>query len=432
VASRYLGRHVDDGGCYDMAAGGTVASPLMGEHSSTTRGGARLVTGAMALMFLASVGGRVNMNLLLSSLPLYVISIGAGTLGAGLVTGVQMFATVAGELAVPRFLTRCGYRVAFGVGLVLLGVPALALRGSANLATVLVVGLLRGVGFGIVVVLGAALVAELAPAGRRGRGLGLYGVVVGVPTIISLPLGVWLTRRIGYPEVFTAAALAALAVLPAVLGLPRRRRAATRPLGILTGLRSAALLRPGFVFASTTMASGIIVTFLPDALDDPSGNVAAAALFLNAAAATLSRWWSGRYVDRYGPVRLLAPAVLVAAVGVLGFVLTAQPIAVMIGALLFGVGFGVAQTTSLALMLTRVSTSDYSTASAVWNLAYDAGIGLGGVVFGVLAEPIGYPAAFASTAVIMLAACLLARREQSRESDQRTGNDGLPRVSRPS
>jgi predicted MFS family arabinose efflux permease len=391
----------------------------MGEHSSATGRGARLVTGALAMMFLASVGARVNMNLLLSTLPLYVISMGAGKLSAGLVTGVQMFATVAGELVVPRFLIRYGYRVAFAVGLILLGVPALALPGP-NLATILVVSLLRGVGFGIVVVLGAALVAELVPAERRGRGLGLYGVVVGVPAIIALPLGVWLTRRIGYPEVFTAAGLAALLVLPAVLGLPSRRRVATRPLGVLTGLRTPALLRPAFVFASTTMAAGVVVTFLPDALDDPSGNVAPAALFVNAAALTLSRWWSGRYVDRYGAVRLLAPAVLVAAVGMLGFVLTAQPIAVMAGALLFGVGFGVAQTASLALMLTRVSASDYGTASALWNLAYDAGIGLGGVVFGVLAGLGGYPAAFAATAAIMLAACLLARREQSRESVRTT------------
>ena len=42
--------------------------------------------------------------------------------------------------------------------------------------------------------------------------------------------------------------------------------------------------------------------------------------------------------------------------------------------------------------------------SAIWNLAYDAGIGAGAFGFGVVAARTGYPAAFAATAVLVLAA----------------------------
>jgi hypothetical protein len=38
--------------------------------------------------------------------------------------------------------------------------------------------------------------------------------------------------------------------------------------------------------------------------------------------------------------------------------------------------------------------------SAVWNLAYDAGMGLGAAGFGVLAVRTGYPAAFALAAAV--------------------------------
>jgi hypothetical protein len=44
---------------------------------------------------------------------------------------------------------------------------------------------------------------------------------------------------------------------------------------------------------------------------------------------------------------------------------------------LFGTGFGVAQNVTLALMFERVSSSGYGAVSTLWNLAYDAGIGLG-------------------------------------------------------
>ena len=73
-----------------------------------------------------------------------------------------------------------------------------------------------------------ALVALLVPRERRGEGLGLFGIVVGVPGVAALPLGVWLVGRAGYPPVFVAGALAALAGLAVVGGLPGRQRGPER------------------------------------------------------------------------------------------------------------------------------------------------------------------------------------------------------------
>jgi len=49
----------------------------------------------------------------------------------------------------------------------------------------------------------------------------------------------------------------------------------------------------------------------------------------------------------------------------------------------------------------------------VWNLAYDAGYGAGPAVFGLFAGHTGYPAAFALTGLLMLAALPAARRERA-------------------
>jgi predicted MFS family arabinose efflux permease len=74
------------------------------------------------------------------------------------------------------------------------------------------------------------------------------------------------------------------------------------------------------------------------------------------------------------------------------------------GMVIFGAGFGVSQNATLALMFERVSTSGYGTVSAMWNLAYDAGLGVGASGFGLLAAQTGYPAAFGLTGVLVLAA----------------------------
>ena len=201
-------------------------------------------------------------------------------------------------LVTPRLTARYGYRLTLAVGLILLGAPALALTGPANLAVVMAVCIVRGLGFAITVVAGGAITASLIPAERRGEGLALAGVVSGVPALAALPLGVW-----------------------------------------LAGLISASL-------------------------------------------------------------------------GMMLLALTAVPAALIAGSLIFGLGFGVAQNASLSLMYERAPASGYDAVSALWNLSYDAGMGLGAAGFGLFAGFTGYPIAFAAVAAAMLIALFPARRDR--------------------
>ncbi len=286
-----------------------------------------MITRRLALVFTCSFGGTVSFYLLLSVVPLYATSVGAGDVGAGFTTATLMLATVAAELATPRLIARLGYRTAFALGLVLLGLPALALAWSDRMAVILVVCLIRGVGFAIVAVIGSAIVAILVPPERRGEGLGLYGIVVGIPSVVALPLGVWLATRIGFTVVFVAGAGIAIAGLLAVHSLPGKAPAAEDSHGIMAGLRNPLLLRPSIIFAATTMATGIVVTFLPVV----TGGIAPFALLAQAASATAARWLAGKHADRHGPAGLLLPGVVVSALGMLTLVFVSGPVAVQLG-----------------------------------------------------------------------------------------------------
>jgi predicted MFS family arabinose efflux permease len=366
--------------------------------------GPPILTRPLLLVFTASFGAMTCFYLLLSVVPLYADSVGAGGVGAGLATGALMATTVAGELATPRLTARFGYRVMLAAGLVLLGAPALALPAASTMPAILLVSLVRGLGFAIAVVVGGALVASLVPRERRGEGLGLFGIVVGVPGVSALPLGVWLVGEVGYPAVFVAGAAAALAGLAVVPGLPGREPAGEPPVGVLAGLRTPALVRPAVTFSTTAMAAGVVVTFLPLAVPGGSGGLAALALFVQAVSATVSRWWAGRHGDRHEPSVLLVPGVVATTAGILALVLIDSPAAVVAGMVLFGSGFGATQNATMTVMLNRVAPSGYGTVSAIWNLAYDAGIGVGAFGFGVVAARTGYPAAFAVTAALVLTA----------------------------
>jgi predicted MFS family arabinose efflux permease len=195
-------------------------------------------------------------------------------------------------------------------------------------------------------------------------------------------------------------------------GLPGREPASEPPVGVVAGLRTPALYRPAVTFSAAAMAAGVVVTFLPMAVTGGPQSLAAVGLFVQAVAATLTRWWAGRFGDRHGPAVLLVPGVVASAAGMLALVLIDRPAAVVAGMVLFGSGFGVTQNASMTLMLNRVAPSGYGTVSAIWNLAYDAGLGAGAFGFGVLAARTGYPAAFATTAALVLAALVPLWRDR--------------------
>ena len=392
-----------------------------GTPGSPGRPAGRILSGPLALVFLTEFCALTSFYLMLSVTPMYAAAVGAGSAGAGLVTSVLLLGTVAAELAAPVLMRRFGYWAMLAAGTLLLGVPALALLPGGSLAVIVTVSLVRGFGFGLCTVMTGALTAVLLPPDRRGEGLGLFGVVATAPGIVALPAGVWLAGHIGMATVAgltAAAALVPLALFPWLSGRAGRRTAkaapadAGRPDGLLAGLRQSGQLRPFLIFAASTVAGGVVVAFLPLAAG-ASGNIAAAGLLAQALTATISRWWAGRHGDRNGHARLLIPALVIASSGMITMIWLASPAAVIAGMCLFGTGFGICQNATFALMIDRMPPAGLGTASALWNLAYDAGYGAGPALFGLVVGHTGYPAAFALTAVVMLAALPAARREHS-------------------
>jgi predicted MFS family arabinose efflux permease len=264
----------------------------------------------------------------------------------------------------------------------------------------------------VVFVAGAALAAQLAPAGRRSESLGLYGAAVGLPSIAFLPAGVWASGHVGYPPVFLAGAVLALVALAAVPGLPARASLAhpaptatppDRPRGGVAG--------PAAVFAAVALVAGVLLTFLPLHLSGASNGLAAVALLVQSCTTPLARWAAGRWLAGRGG-RMLLPAVLAVAAGTAVLAWGPNPVAVIGGVGLFGIGFGVAQNVTLDLMFARVPASRFAQASALWNIAYDAGMGVGAVGFGLLLEHTGYPAGFLCAAAVLLIVIVPAWRQR--------------------
>jgi MFS family permease len=375
---------------------------------------ARLLTGPLAVTFLAEFTTLTSFFLLLSVMPMLAAAAGAGSSAAGLITGTLLLGTVTAEAVAATAIRWFGYRKVLAAGAVLLGAPALAMLVREPRAVMMSVSFVRGLGFGLCGVVTGALTAKLLPPGRRGEGLGLLGIVSGVPAVVALPAGVWLA---GHHLAALAGAMAAAAgLLPLVAlhwlpgGLETRRTARPRRMpGVRRSRRMAgAALRLPLIFAAATVAAGALDSFLPIAKGIPS-SLSSAALLVQAITATLSRWQAGKHGDRYGHARLLIPALAVAALGMAAMIVLGSTVVIFAGMVLFGAGFGVIENATFAQLIEQLPEAK---ASALWNFAYDAGYGAGPAVFGLICIHTGYPAAFALTGALILAVVPVAVRQQ--------------------
>jgi predicted MFS family arabinose efflux permease len=377
-----------------------------------------LLTRPVVLLILVAFAALFGFQLLLSVVPLYADEAGGGSSGAGLATAAFMLSTVMTQIQMPRILGRFGYRRALAAGLLFLGVPALFYAYAQAVLPILAVTLLRGVGFGVVTVVFAALIVELAPPGRRGEALGLLGIAITLPTVFCNALGLWLVGRVGFEIVFLLGGvtpLLGLAMIPGIRFAVAAGEDKVGEVGFFKGLGRPNLRRIFLLFAATTMAAGVVVTFLPLAVPGSGFLSAAGALLVVGITSTVSRWWSGCFGDRRDPRLLLAPGLIACAIGVAGLPFGG---ALMIaGAVLFGTGFGLLQNSTLILTMERVSKSEYGLGSTLWNAAFDAGTGIGAFSFGFVISTVGFAWSFSLCSALLASALVLVILDHSSTQD---------------
>ncbi|MFC7025465.1 MFS transporter [Promicromonospora thailandica] len=366
--------------------------------------------GALVLMSLLGFAGYA---LLLPTAPLWAAHGGADEGGAGLVNAVLMLATVAFQTAVPGALRRLGWRTTLVAGVLLLGLPSPALALTDQLGWILVASAVRGAGFAVVTVCGATAIAELVDSSRRGRAIGVYGLAVAAPQVLLTPSAAWFAEEVDFRVVLVAGALPALAV-PFAAALGRLldgtvAGGAAEALGVPRSGRARTLLAlalPSVVLLAVTTPGGALLTFAPQL--GHGAAVAMVGLLGLTVAAALSRWLVGGLADRYGPSRFVPPLLVLCAagLGLCGWSLTGSgpgPVGLVAGMTIVGVSYGSLQNLTLVTAFAAVPDRDRSIASAVWNIGFDAGTGLGSLVVGFVAAGTSFTVGLLTTAALCLA-----------------------------
>ncbi len=355
-----------------------------------------------------TVLGFASFCLTLASLPVYAVTGGAAASTAGVVTAVFLAVTVAFQATIPTLTARVGVGPVLVAGLLAMGLPSPFYVLDDGLAWICVLSGVRGAGFAVLTVLGATLAARVAPPERRGESVGLYGLAIAIPNLIAVPAGVALVLdgHVGWLSWLAASPVLGVLLVP-LLVRTVAPEPGPGPAGSGRAAAGAALV-PSAVLFLVTMAGGGLVTFLP--IERPDGVLATVALLVFGATGAVTRWRSGTLSDRLGTGRLLPLALVVAAVGMVGTAvgLGAGAGWVLVGAAVFGAGYGATQNLTLVAAFARAGERGTTTASAMWNASFDAGTAAGALVLGLLAAGIGLDWTYVVVAAVLAAALPLA------------------------
>lgn len=381
----------------------TAPAPAPADRSqqATSPGGAQPVehsseapqrgASSLAVLLIVTFLAFLNYASLLPVVPMWASSGGAASMVVGATTGVMMGATVLTQLAAPVLFRLFRLRLMLIVGAILLGVPTPLYILSEEVTWVLSITAVRGMGFALVVISGATLVAELFQKGRLASAASLYGTAAALPNLAALAGGVWLADTWGFSVVFWVAGAACLLAAIVSIRLPARARG-TFNLPSLSSVRHIGA--PMVPLVLTASAFGAATTFLP--VSGPAVSAVTWALLTASTALVLGRLGAGFVGDRIGAGRMLIASLILAAVGLalISQALGDSPALLLTGAALLGAGFGICQNDSFVTTVQRLGPARTATASTLWNMAYDGGLGLGAVALGWIIGSAGYAGAF--------------------------------------
>jgi MFS family permease len=362
---------------------------------------------------------------LLVSLPVMVIQeFGSSKTEAGLITTVFLISAIIIRPFSGFWMERIGARKILLTSLIIFLGASILYFFARSMGALLTVRFLHGIGFGMATTAAGGLVASIIPKARGGEGMGYFIMSANLAMVIGPFVGLTTIQRWDSTALFTISVLCAVLALIAgfVVKVPERE--------------NVEKAQPGFQFQNFFVASAvpiaIVGAFFAIVYSSILSFVSVYAKEINlievssfffvvyAAVLLLSRPFTGKWFDMYGPNVIIYPAIIVFAIGmyILGEAHTG--IAFLLSAALIGIGYGTIFPSLQTIAIQKAPPAKRGTATATFLSIFDIGIGFGSFIVGMIVADVGFRSFYINSSLYVLAGLLMyyffhARRENKQE-----------------
>jgi len=338
---------------------------------------------------------------LLPTAPFRILALGGSKFAAGMFLGFLTYASAFSAPLTGALADRAGKRrMLLTCSLVIAGF-SMAYAWSHSYRVLLVLVLAHGVFWSGLLSASAAYITDIIPESRRAEGIGYWGLATIVAIAVAPSIGFWVY---GHGWVWLCATTGALNLVMAAIAFVLPEPHAPAWMG---GERffTRRLLEWRVLVVSLTLflysfGYGGVTSF--SALYADANHVVPKGIYFTVLALVIltTRPLSVPLGDRIGHKKVFLPSLVLIAIGLAILAWGGTRPWLVASAVVFGMGFGTAYPVFAAYVMRHVAPSRRGAAFGGILAAFDTGIGTGSIALGWIIEHRGFPAAFATAAVL--------------------------------
>jgi len=357
-----------------------------------------LLTRPFVLAMAATTAAFATFGVLILALPLYVRDeLGRSDLAVGLAVGAASIGAIVAGPPAGRIADRRGRRVVMLGGAAVMALGYLALALAPPLGAIIPIRAVAGAAEAAFVVASFTVAADLAPEGRTGEAVSLITAVAYVGLALGPLAGDFIVSSVGYPLVWTLAALLVTTAGVAAIALPdTRREQEEAPHGWLP---PRAALLPGLVLLLALLGFGGFNAFVALHAREVGLERPGLVFLVFAGIVVVARVFGRTLPDRLGARVAASSACLAVICGLLVLAAWQSVPGLLIGTAIFAAGQAFAYPAVALLASARAPVSEQSATFGAVIAFVDVALLSGALVLSIAAEASGYGAVFVAGAV---------------------------------
>lgn len=352
----------------------------------------KLWTRDYILIFIGTFFIFCAFQILMPTLPMFAKNLGADKAFIGLINGIFTISAVIFRPFIGRELDRRGRKGIYILGLSIFFLAVLGYIWVPTLILLLTTRFIHGIGWAGASTAAGTIVADIIPPSRLGEGMGYYGVASTLAMAVAPAVALTLLVKYDYTLIFIISLIltAGAITVGSMIRLKSHKKQEKERKNIKAALFDKRAFKVSLIMFFMTLSYGGIVTFLPLYAEEQGILNIGPFFTVYAISLMLTRPIAGKYYDRKGPNRIIILGML--AMAIANFMLnhSGTLLLFIICGTLFGLGFGSVQPTLLALAIQGVEPQRRGAINGMVFSAFDLGIGIGALGFGLIANNLGY------------------------------------------
>ena len=355
----------------------------------------------------------LNYYYLLVTIPIYLIQdLQGNTTQAGILVAVFYVAAILIRPIAGKWIETYGIKKIFLVSLIIYLVAAFMYFFTTTLISLTVLRFIHGIGFGMVTTSTGTIVASIIPNGRKGEGMGYYGLMMNISMALGPFVGLLAITQWGSSVMFIVSAVSVVigTITGFLISLPKEEiKVATEKPVKQKGLKMKDLIElsalpislVSFFFA---LVYASIVSFVSVyAKELQLTEIASYFFIVYVIALLISRPFTGKWFDQYGANIIMIPSIISFALGMFLLSQAEGAFLFLLSAAFIGLGWGTIFPTAQTIAIQVAPPERKSVATATFLSTMDSGIGIGSVIVGIVGAQLGYSSLYFYSSIMVLA-----------------------------